>query len=536
MKKRRIILRADGNNASGLGHIYRMIGLAEILSPLFECIFVTREPMQGIINEINNSGATLFAIDGRDEERSWGELITAHHIVVTDGYQFGNDYHLWLKSKGCVVIHMEDIFSQYQNADILINPVPGVDLSDYPGFHGALAAGPGYAPLRSLFRLAAKKDHSKSRFMLITMGGSDAKELSVKFINLMLDIFPGEEITILTGAVNQNLKQIQELSEQNKFIVHRHDLSADDVYDLYKEHRFALLPSSVSCFEAIACGCHIITGYYARNQERFNSWIAKHKVGLNIGDLEAEVSSADIKRYVADPLLFLSPEKITELRSQLARAGENLVQLFQEVSPAKVKDRVIDRTMIYSIGNYHLQNFITLDIEMQKSILSWRNHEDIRSWMFNENEISLEDHLKFVKNLEHNDQNFYWIVRKDEKTIGVAYLNHYDERENTAQWGFYTNPEYFNSFAGLEIAYAALWVFTEKLGIKNLRSYVRESNARAMLLNEFFGMEHFKWVVVGNKKYSYRQLAQDQITNHAHNISSVVKSFSVFLKNKKVLT
>jgi UDP-4-amino-4,6-dideoxy-N-acetyl-beta-L-altrosamine N-acetyltransferase len=197
---------------------------------------------------------------------------------------------------------------------------------------------------------------------------------------------------------------------------------------------------------------------------------------------------------------------------------------------------MINRKEDHSFGAYRLKNFVRLDEATQLMILAWRNHEDVRRWMFHEHEIKPEDHLEFIKGLEENDQNFYWLVEKDGKPIGVAYLNHLDSREASAEWGFYTNPEYFNSFAGLEIVYAAISVFTRQLHIHDLRSYVRENNSRAMLLNEFFGMEHQKWVMVRNKKYSYRKLAAHHISSEVIGISQLVKSFSVFLKNKKVLT
>jgi UDP-4-amino-4,6-dideoxy-N-acetyl-beta-L-altrosamine N-acetyltransferase len=196
---------------------------------------------------------------------------------------------------------------------------------------------------------------------------------------------------------------------------------------------------------------------------------------------------------------------------------------------------MIDRLKIYRTGNYTFKNFISLEKDMLAEILKWRNNIDVRKWMFNEKEIGLEEHYEFAGNLGMNDQNYYWLVLKEEKPIGVAYLNHLDLKEQSAEWGFYTNPEFFNSFAGFEIVFAALSIFTKELQINDLRSYVRETNSGAMMLNEFFGMEHLKWVMIGNKKYSYRKLSADHISKSVTGIASLVKLFSAFLKNKKVL-
>jgi len=47
-----------------------------------------------------------------------------------------------------------------------------------------------------------------------------------------------------------------------------------------------------------------------------------------------------------------------------------------------------------------LKKFQDLTLEEHKEILQWRNHPDIRQWMFTKKNISLEEHLDFVHNLD----------------------------------------------------------------------------------------------------------------------------------------
>ena len=66
-----------------------------------------------------------------------------------------------------------------------------------------------------------------------------------------------------------------------------------------------------------------------------------------------------------------------------------------------------------------LTNFIDMSLEEKKMVLEWRNHEEIRKWMYNQDEISLDEHLKFIQNLEFNPFKQYLIVKKGNEFIGV---------------------------------------------------------------------------------------------------------------------
>jgi len=45
--------------------------------------------------------------------------------------------------------------------------------------------------------------------------------------------------------------------------------------------------------------------------------------------------------------------------------------------------------------NIQLLNFIDLELKEKEMILEWRNHPDIRKWMYNQDEIKFEEHLSF---------------------------------------------------------------------------------------------------------------------------------------------
>ena len=67
--------------------------------------------------------------------------------------------------------------------------------------------------------------------------------------------------------------------------------------------------------------------------------------------------------------------------------------------------------------NIKLLNFIDLKLEEKEMILKWRNHPDIRKWMYNQDEIKLEEHLNFIDSLKLRKDKLYFLVKKEDDFI-----------------------------------------------------------------------------------------------------------------------
>ena len=62
----------------------------------------------------------------------------------------------------------------------------------------------------------------------------------------------------------------------------------------------------------------------------------------------------------------------------------------------------------FKSGEYTLRNFVNLDLPTKLLVLSWRNNEKIRKWMYNTGIISEQDHLSFIENLRNREDCYYW--------------------------------------------------------------------------------------------------------------------------------
>lgn len=129
-----------------------------------------------------------------------------------------------------------------------------------------------------------------------------------------------------------------------------------------------------------------------------------------------------------------------------------------------------------------LLNFTTLSLTQKELVLSWRNHPNIRKWMINNNEISLEDHLHFIDLLSSITHKCYFLVQQESAYLGVIDLT--DITNNSAELGIYANPD----MRGVgHILMNALIDHASTLGLSKLIAKVLVNNVRASRLYHKFG-------------------------------------------------
>ncbi|MFN3711888.1 MAG: UDP-4-amino-4,6-dideoxy-N-acetyl-beta-L-altrosamine N-acetyltransferase [Alishewanella aestuarii] len=142
------------------------------------------------------------------------------------------------------------------------------------------------------------------------------------------------------------------------------------------------------------------------------------------------------------------------------------------IKPEALKENI-------EIGQVLLKNFINLDQEEREMVRRWRNHPEVRRWMYSDHEISQEEHARFIENLKRDEKNFYYLVYKGDIPIGVISLTRIDFKNRNAYWGVYSNPEEKIFGAGVVLEKAVLKLAFEMLKLHTLKLEVIEDNERA---------------------------------------------------------
>ncbi len=173
----------------------------------------------------------------------------------------------------------------------------------------------------------------------------------------------------------------------------------------------------------------------------------------------------------------------------------------------------------FKIKNLTFESFESLDLKNKKEILFWRNNSKVRSMMLNKDEISLEIHLEFIKNLNNNDHKLYWKVNFKNNKIGVLYL--FDITESRASWGYYLNPELIGSGYGILLEYTVLLIAFEKLNLSELFCETLNINKSVLKIHNYFGYSQ----ISKNSSFTVQCISYDNFKKNKNTNQSLIKNF-----------
>jgi UDP-4-amino-4,6-dideoxy-N-acetyl-beta-L-altrosamine N-acetyltransferase len=163
--------------------------------------------------------------------------------------------------------------------------------------------------------------------------------------------------------------------------------------------------------------------------------------------------------------------------------------------------------------NYYLEegiliNFNHLSDKERELVRKWRNHQEVRKWMYEDKIISPAEHADFIKQLAKDNRRFYWLVQNRVKeNIGVIYMINADFKNRHAYLGIYSNPRKKTPGTGAclmsllkEVATRFARFHTLKLDVlannkRAIRFYEKSGFKREGLLQEYVFKEG-KWVDV----------------------------------------
>lgn len=151
-----------------------------------------------------------------------------------------------------------------------------------------------------------------------------------------------------------------------------------------------------------------------------------------------------------------------------------------------------------------LLDFTTLDPKQLTLVLSWRNDPNIRRWMLCRDEISLEDHFRFVESLRQRSDKHYFLVQDNDEYIGV--IDFTNITEDTAELGIYANPG--KRGVGKILMRILIDYAFSTLRVKTLIATVFSDNERAKHLYEKFDFTETKRTDHGNMELIRMELRQ----------------------------
>ncbi len=336
MAKPKVFFRVDANSTIGMGHFIRCIALAEMLEDNFEITFLIIHTPNTLVEKYlykKFKGERLLAEDAVLKK------VSKNEILVLDGYSFDSVYQKKIKEAGIKLVYLDDLKSFEYSADVIINQAEGVERSDYKTqITTIFCLGPQYALLRKEFLAAAinpKPEINNIQSVFISFGGADADNVTLKVLKVLCEFSALKNIHVLTGSVNENVKNWKETFNGDTRITFHSDLSSSEVCSLMQSCQLALCPASSLSLEVCAAGLVLLTGTTAQNQIGYYEALIKNSAAMGIGEWQ-KVSEQDLHDKLIGILCYDKKGIDFFISNQKAyidgKSGHRLLNVFLELA------------------------------------------------------------------------------------------------------------------------------------------------------------------------------------------------------------
>ena len=324
-----ILIRVDGNEKVGLGHVMRCLSIADALKDNGEeVLFVTADAKCETLLKARSFPHIILHSDYADmdgEIDALCALIEEHQpsAVLVDSY-FVTDRYLTALKERVKLIYVDDLLAFSYPVDILINYNIFADAEEYQRLYRDTAdvpqivLGTEYTPLRKEFSQVTPRPQPQiANKVLISTGGADPQHIALSMIRYLArnaEAFADLAFTFIIGGANMDLDEIRELSDgidQIKIVYNVSEMSK-----LMCEHNIAVSAAGSTLYELCACGLPTITYVLADNQIPAAKVFSEKGVMIDAGDVRKD---ADFIQHIFAAVQMLSQNQ--EQRMNMARAA-----------------------------------------------------------------------------------------------------------------------------------------------------------------------------------------------------------------------
>lgn len=154
-------------------------------------------------------------------------------------------------------------------------------------------------------------------------------------------------------------------------------------------------------------------------------------------------------------------------------------------------------------------NILRVSDAIIEKVRQWRNKEEIRKNMLNQNIITREEHLNWIENIKRKKNYKFWVVYINGIPIGSVYLHNIDHINLTSEWGFYIGDDTYKG-KGLSkcILFKFLGMVFEEINYEILFTKVISNNIAALNIYKNFKFEIINDFLYNQKKYFLLKFAK----------------------------
>jgi spore coat polysaccharide biosynthesis predicted glycosyltransferase SpsG/CMP-N-acetylneuraminic acid synthetase len=308
LREPRVLFRVDGGRELGMGHVYRSLAIAEALrrSSRADVAFLMKAEQGEAIVTVSRAGHPVrVAGDGRAETFLDHVRDFAPEIVINDLYSHRDDaaYLRGLAHLGATTVNLVDTAADLETTEHYEQVIVSVmhEARETPeGFY----SGPKYAILREQFHGRQKDVRERPEMVLLTFGGSDPQELTVKAARALGGLEPTVEVVAVAGPAFSCRQPFDELQAALPRRIPLIQEAGGHIAELMLAADVVLCSGGMSVYEIAALGTPgIVLGQNMREDGRMRAFAAHGTIEyLGLGtDVDEAALAAATRALLADP-------------------------------------------------------------------------------------------------------------------------------------------------------------------------------------------------------------------------------------------
>jgi len=339
---------ANSSAHTGAGHMMRLFAIAQTLTHRgYRVVFLSKFCATNISKKLIKEGFAIEYCKGQNFALDPLVVESAPDVLIIDDYHISADEWQSLKTRrlnrdAYQLVVLDDALDDFAlAADIVVNASPTANVGDYKkrNTDAVLCLGIQYTPLRQEFRVARYHAFESRQHLLITLGGTDVKNMSFDLAHRLLRALPNASICVLLGAVSDDqLAKYKVLSAQYSNLDIKHNL--DNVAELMSGSRLAISAAGGTLSELACMGVPTIALVSVDNQIAAlkSEYNGISYVAIDVRCFELD-GSAD--KTVQDPYLFEIIGKAVQLWHKSCSL-ESMSQSARQLIDARGCERIVD--------------------------------------------------------------------------------------------------------------------------------------------------------------------------------------------------
>lgn len=325
-----IIVRADASEQIGSGHLMRCLALAQVWQDRGgEAVFASAMASPGPELRLRSEGFETFRlpVEPGSAEDAARTIALARELnaiwMVVDGQHFGAEYQRAIEEAGLKLLFVDDnAHAASYHADIVLNQ----NLHAHAGLYAnrdagtQLLLGTEYALLRREFlkyRDGKREFPDVGRKVLVTMGGADPNNVTLKVVQALKMMDIGLEAIVVTGWDNPHFEGLRSVAGDSQTAI-RLEKNVTNMPELMAWADVAVSAGGSTCWELLLLKVPVCIIVKAEIEWGVAEELEKSEIALSLG-WWSQVTPAKLARELTELM------RDRQRREQMGASGAGLI-------------------------------------------------------------------------------------------------------------------------------------------------------------------------------------------------------------------